>query len=476
MQKTDLTKGAITPALLKLALPIMLTSFAQMAYNMTDMIWIGRIGSKAVAGAGTAGFYVWMGFAFILISKIGAEIGVSQSIGRKDKHSAVIFARNAVFLNIFSAIFYGLLIFFSRKYLIEFFDINDAEVIKMAETYLGIIAFGIPFMFLNPVLSGIYNGTGDSKTPFYINSSGLLLNIILDPLLIFGWGFFPRLEIAGAAIATILSQSVVSVIFIFHLLSGRSNFKEFSLLQKPDFSKIFKIAKLGFPVALQSGLFTSFAILIAKIIAKWGPIPIAVQKVGAQIEALSWMTASGYSSALSAFTGQNYGAGKWDRIGKGFISGIASVSAVGIFATTVFLIFPRQIFSIFIPEAEAIRHGVVYLRILAISQLFMVWEITAAGAFNGIGKTIQPSVVSVLFNGLRVPGAMILSSAALLGLNGIWWSISLSSIFKGIILIIWFTFILINHPDPCVRKQIMEKVFIWDFKYLRDKRGINGKL
>jgi putative MATE family efflux protein len=299
--------------------------------------------------------------------------------------------------------------------------------------------------------------------------------MILDPLLIFGLGIFPKMGVAGAAIATVLSQLIVTVIFIIHLEGGKSPFKEFPLIRKPDFSKIRQIAKFGFPVALQSGLFTTFAILIAKIIAKWGPIPIAVQKVGSQIEALSWMTASGYSSALSAFTGQNYGAKRWDRIGKGFFSAIGSISVIGLITTAVFLIFPRQIFSIFIPEEEAIQYGVVYLRILGLSQLFMTWEITTSGAFNGLGKTVQPSIVSVIFTGLRVPGSMILSSAAILGLNGIWWSISMSSVFKGIILVVWFIFILLNHPDPCVRKQIYEKVFRWDLKYLRDKRSLNGK-
>ena len=446
LEKNKLTEGNIFKALVTLALPIMGTSFVQMAYNMTDMIWIGRIGSKAVAGVGTAGFFTWLGMAFILIPKIGAEIGVAQSMGKGDINKARSYARNTIQLNILLGLVYGACLIVFRKSLISFFNLDDANVIRMATSYLMIIGFGINFYFLNPLFTGLYNGYGDSKTPFIFNAVGLAANMILDPILIFGIGPFPELGVEGAAIATITAQFVVTLIFIYNL-KKLTLFKDLKLFKLPDFDMMKWIIKLGFPVALQSGLFSIFAMFIARIIAQWGPIPMAVQRVGSQIEAISWMTAGGFSTALGAFVGQNYGAGKWDRIQKGYYNAMIIVGVIGVGATALLIFASRPIFTIFIPEEEeAIKQGIVYLKILGLSQLFMCIEIATAGAFNGIGRTIPPSIVGILFTGLRVPVAMIVSAQHLLGLNGVWWTISISSVFKGVVLVTWFLVVLRTQP------------------------------
>ncbi|MCY6957295.1 MATE family efflux transporter [Clostridium brassicae] len=431
-----LTEGKILPTLIKLALPIMGTSFVQMAYNMTDMIYIGRLGSSAVAGVGTAGFFTWFGMALIIISRIGAEIGVSQSIGKDDINSAKKYAKNTLILNIILGLVYGTFLIIFRKNLIGFFNIQNKNVVNMALEYLVIVALGINFYFINPVFTGIYNGAGNSKTPFLFNLIGLISNMILDPALIFGIGPFPRLGVRGAAIATVFSQVVVTTMFILTakktiLIRGFS-FKEF------DTKYMKNIFKYGFPVAVQNGLFCIFAMIIARIISKWGEIPIAVQKVGSQIESISWMTAGGFQTAISTFVGQNYGAKKWDRIVKGYKAAILSVSVIGIFTTILLVFAAGPIFSFFIPEKATLPYGIAYLKILGVSQFFMCIEIATAGAFNGMGKTLPPSLVSTFFTGLRIPAALILSSPEILGLNGVWWSISITSIIKGVILITWF--------------------------------------
>ncbi|OPJ55145.1 MATE family efflux transporter [Alkalithermobacter paradoxus] len=442
MSTNKLTEGSIFKALIKLALPIMGTSFLQMAYNMTDMIWIGKMGSRHVAAVGAAGFFVWFSMALIMISKIGAEIGVAQSIGKEDLESAKSYARSGIQLNISLALIYSTFIIIFRKYLISFFNMGDIEVANMSVEYLTIIASGMVFHFINPVLTGIFNGYGNSKTPFMINAIGLCVNMILDPVLIFGLGPIPSLGVRGAALATITAQFIVFMVFVYKIRGKMVLFEGFNILKKPENDRIKGIIKVGLPVALQSGLFTVFAMFIARIISNWGPVPIAVQKVGSQIEAISWMSAGGFSTALSTFVGQNYGAKKWDRIYKGYFVALSIVSVIGLFATALLIFGARSVFSIFISEQEALSYGIVYLKILGLSQLFMCIEITTAGAFNGLGKTIPPSIVGIVFTGLRVPAALILSSENVLGLNGVWWSISMSSVFKGIVLTSWFIIFL----------------------------------
>ncbi len=437
-QENSLTQGNIFKELVKLAIPIMGTSFLQMAYNMVDMIWIGRVGSKAVAAVGTAGFFLWLAMAFIRISQIGAEVGVAQSIGKEDTKEARNYAQSAIQLNLAIAICYGVFLILLRRPLINFFNIGDSYVVEMSIDYLSIAALGTIFFFANPVLSGIFNGAGKSRPPFLINSIGLLANIILDPLLIFGVGPLPAMGVKGAAIATVIAQMIVTIAFLLYIKRDASVMSDLKFFVSPSVTYIKRIVKIGYPAALQSGMFTIFAMFIARIIASWGPLPIAVQKVGSQIESISWMTAHGFATALSAFVGQNYGAGKWKRVQKGYFTALGIMTVIGLATSLLLILCAGPIFALFIPEEEAIAYGVVYLRILGLSQLFMCLEIATSGAFNGLGRTLPPSVVSIVFTGLRVPAALILSRSELLGLNGVWWSISLSSVLKGIILVVWF--------------------------------------
>ncbi|MDV3428058.1 MAG: MATE family efflux transporter [Bacillota bacterium] len=440
--ENNLTEGNILKSLVKLAIPIMGTSFIQMAYNLVNMIYLGRVGSSAVAAAGTAGFYIWLANSLIFIPKTGAEIGISQSIGRGNHEQIKGYTKNTIQLDVIIGIIYGIIMMVFRKDLIAFFNMEDLYVVNMSEAYLLIISLGLSFFFINPVFTGIFNGHGDSKTPFKINTVGIILNMIIDPFLIFGLGPFPRMEIKGAAIGTIISQAMVTFLFIYYINKKTRLLSGINLFEKMDKVYIKKIFKLGTPVAAQNGLFCIFAMFIARIISSFGEIPIAVQKVGSQIEALSWMTAGGFSTAVSAFVGQNYGAKKWDRIYKGYFTSLSAVSVLGVFTSLLLILGAKPLFSIFIPDPKVIPYGVDYLRILGYSQLFMCIEICTAGAFNGMGKTIPPSINGIFLTGARIPAAIILSRPNLLGLNGVWWSISISSILKGIILLVWFIAVL----------------------------------
>ncbi|ASW43167.1 MATE family efflux transporter [Clostridium isatidis] len=444
MKKTNnLVTGNILSTLLKLSLPILGTSFIQMAYNMVDMMWVGRLGSHAVAAVGTAGFFTWFGNSLVYITKVGAEIGVSQSIGKEDYKGKNKFIYNSFLVNIIMAIIYTLIVITFNKQLIGFFKLGDANIIKLSQEYLIIVALGLIFTFLNPLFTGIFNASGNSKIPFLINSVGLVFNIVFDPILIFGLGIFPELGVAGAAIATVLAQAIATLLFgISFIRNGYS----LSLKNRKYIDKkyIYKVCKYGIPTASQNCLFTFFAMIIGRIIAQYGAVAIAVQKVGSQIEAISWMTAEGFSAALTVYIGQNYGAGKWDRILKGYRATILISSMIGIFATVLFIFFGDIVFTLFIPEKEAMLKGADYLRILGYSQLFMCLEITTTGAFSGFGNTITPSWVGGVFTGLRIPAAILLTKYTSLGIDGVWWSISGSSIVKGLLLTFLFIIMIIT--------------------------------
>ena len=438
----DLTQGPILGKLFLVALPIMATSFIQMAYNMADMFWIGRVGYDAVSAVGTAGFFMWLSMALVSLSQVGAQVGVSQAIGAKDYDKAERSGRSALHLAAFNGICYMLFALLFRHSLIQFFAVPNPEINLWGEQYLAIVALGFPFAFMSMTFTSIYNGSGNSQVPLMINAVGLVLNMLLDPVMIFGLVGFPEMGVAGAALATVIAQSVVAGLFVWHIHSKYSPVQHFRFFKTPDFERIKQLLKLGYPVAIQSGTFTVIAMFIARRLSDFGDMPIAVQKVGSQIEAISWMTAVGFGTALGAFVGQNYGAKAYGRIKEGYRKAVLLMFAYGTLTSLLLIFFAEPIFSVFIPDPNVIPHGAVYLRILGVSQLFMCLEISTAGAFNGMGKTVPPSVVSFIFTGLRLPVALLISQPEILGLNGVWWTITGSSIFKGVVLVSWFVWVL----------------------------------
>ncbi len=437
-----LVEGPIRKNLVRLAIPIMATAFVEMAYNLMDMMWLGHLSTEAAAAAGTAGYFTWLGSALFLLSKIGVEVCVARSIGKKDIKSAKKYVMTALRLNSIIAITYTIFLISMRHSLIGFFNLEELEVVNMATDYLLIVSFGIIFYLTNPVISGIYNGSGDGKTPFKINAIGLIINIVMDPVLIFGLGPIPAMGIRGAAYATVLAQMTVTIIFLAISINKKELFTDISIFRKFETSYLRQILKIGLPAAIQSAFFASISMVMAKIIAVWGAKAVAAQKIGSQIESVSWMTAGGFSTAISAFIGQNYGAGEIHRIREGYRKGMQIVGTIGLSVGILLYFFAEPVFRLFIPrDTEAIVIGVSYLQILALSQFFSALEIGTQGAFNGISRTLPPAIVAIVFNLLRIPVAKYLS-ATHLDLDGVWWSITLSSMCKGISLVAWYIWII----------------------------------
>lgn len=437
-----LTEGNILKTIIKLSLPIMGTSFIQMAYSLTDIMWLGRLSTEAVAAAGMGGYFLWLGQGLVLISQVGVGVGVAQSYGEDNIKKARSFVENGFRLDILIGVVYAIILFSLRHSLIGFFSTDSIVAYNMAVDYLKILSIGIIFHFINPVFSSILNSSGDSRTPFKVNAIGLAFNMILDPMLIFGFGPLPRLGIKGAALATIISQFLVTITFIYVGKKHKVLYSNIKLIGSLDIKFIKRITRLGTPAFCQTTMHALISMQLTKIVAGFGSTAIAVQSVGAQIESLTWMTAEGFSFAMAAFIGQNYGAKKYNRIKAGYRQGMYIIGSIGLLAALLMILFPGIIFNIFIPnDPLALSKGVDYLIILGFSQLFMSLEIGTTGAFNGIGRPIPPSILGIGINLLRIPLALILSSTAL-GLSGVWWSISATSIVKGILLVTIYLYLI----------------------------------
>jgi len=439
MDKTDkysLVEGSIVNKLFLIAAPLIATQFFQMTYNLTDMFWLGRLSSDAVAASGTVGLFLWMSLAFLFFGRMGAEIGVSQNIGRGDKEKALAFAQNSIAISVVLGILLAIVFILGRYPFVGFFGIPEAHVEKYARDYLAIVSLSMPMAFITAAVSGIFNGAGNSRISLVINGVGFLTNMVFDPILIFTAG----LGIRGAAIATIIAHSTAACLALIMLKRYRKRpFETIKLFTKPDKEIIKQIVKWVTPISIESFMFTFLTMFISAMIASYGAVALAATRVSSQVESLTWLIVGGYASALTAFTGQNFGAGKWGRIFKGFKISSVMMTGWGIIVGLILFFGCGFIIDVFIPnDLEVAKIGIEYMRFLAIVQIPQCIEGVAAGVFRGQGKTIPPSISSATSNALRVVFAYVLTNYTGLGLTGIWIAIISGAGLRGLWIYTWY--------------------------------------
>ena len=437
----NLTKGPILKTLTKLAIPIMASSFLGTLYNITDMAWIGLLGSKAVAGVGVGGMFTWLSQGLAAMARMGGQVQVAQCIGRGERDRAHGFAQAAVQLATLMGMAYAVISLLFARQMVAFFQLTDLEAQTAALSYTKIACGLIVFSFLTLTMTGLYTAQGDSKTPFLANLIGLVTNMILDPVLILGPGPFPKLGVVGAAIATVTAQAIVMMMMILGVIIQKKEnvLKGIRLTAKIPKEYLGGLCRIGIPTAIQGMAYCAISMVLTRMVSAYGAEAVATQRVGGQIESISWNTADGFAAALNAFIAQNYGAGKMDRVRKGYRASLWTVGIWGLLISFVFICFPQAIADIFFHEPKAVATAVGYLVIIGFSEAFMCVELTTVGALSGLGRTRLCSIISITFTSARIPLAIILGG--LIGLSGIWWALSVTSIIKGIIFTCTFLWI-----------------------------------
>ena len=430
----NLTKGPILKTLTKLAIPIMASYFIGTLYNITDMAWIGQLLSKSVAGVGVGGMFTWLSQGLSSIARMGGQVQVAQCIGRGDREKAHGYAQVAIQLAFYMGLIFALISLIFVHQMVGFFNLTDPEAYSAAVSYTRIACGLIVFSFLTVTLTGLYTAQGDSQTPFWANLIGLATNMILDPILILGPGPFPKLGVIGAAIATVTAQFIVMSIMVLGVVRQKKGnvLKGIRLAAAIPGSYLKGICQIGIPSGIQDMTYCFISMILTRMVSGFGAEAIATQRVGGQIESISWHTADGFAAALNAFTAQNYGAGKMDRVKKGYRASLLTVGVWGLLVTAIFVFAPNTIARIFFHEPKAIAIAVSYLIIIGLSEAFLCVEITTIGAISGLGKTHLCSIISILFTSMRIPLAIVLGNTSL-GLDGIWWALSSTTMIKGII-------------------------------------------
>ncbi len=268
------------------------------------------MGANAVAGVGAGGMYVWLSSGFSTMTRMGGQVFAAQELGKGRREEARQYAKAAVQLVILMGVLYGVVCLAFTDQLIGFFQLSDAESVAIGIQYTKITCGLILFSFLNFTLTGLYTAQGDSRTPFVANFAGMAANIVLDPLFIFGAGPIPGMQAAGAAVATVCSQIIVTMVLVVCTLKSRKDADNENILKHMYLTTLCKkwyyreVCRIGIPSALQSIVYCGISMVLTRMVSSFGSAAVAAQRVGGQIESISWNTADGFGTAMNAFAGQ----------------------------------------------------------------------------------------------------------------------------------------------------------------------------
>lgn len=455
----DFTKGPITKTLISLSVPIVFANILQTAYQLTDTFWVGRLGKEAVAAVSLS-----FPIIFLLISlggglSIAGTILVAQYRGQQDTKQIDHVSAQTLISMIIMSIIVSIVGYYISAPIMKFMGAAP-EVLPGAVSYMKISFVGLVFMFSYFVFQSLMRGVGDVKTPMYIVLGTVLLNLILDPLFIMGYGPIPALGISGAALATVGTQGIAAIVGFIMLFSGKYGIhlkKEHLMFDWPLIKKMFF---LGLPASIDQSTRALGLTVLSFLVASFGTVTVAAYGIGIRIFSFVIIPALGLSIATSTLVGQNMGAGKIKRAEK--IAQKSSLFSWVLLTGVGIIIFlcAHPIVRVFIPgETETIISAVQYIRYMALTFGFIGIQQTINGVFTGSGNTTTTMIISIVSLWVfQFPLAYVLSKHTGLAEVGIWIAFPVSNVLSSIMAYIlfkkgaWKQKKLI--PDTTIEKQV----------------------
>ena len=432
-------KDSIIKSLLKLSAPIVLANILHTAYQTTDTFWVGRLGPEAVAAVAMS-FPIW----FLLLAlgdglTIAGTVLVAQYKGKKDPEKINYIAAQTFLMTFIVSIVLTVIGYFLAPKALALINMSP-DVLLLATSYLRTVILGTVFLFAFFVFQSLMRGIGKPVIPMFIVLSTVILNLFLDPILINGWGAIPAFGISGAAIATVITEGIATIIGLTVLFNGKYGITLRRQDFKPDFSLIKKLFKLGMPVSIEQSTRAFGMTVMAYLVAGFGTITTAAYGIGGRVWALAIIPAFGFSMATSTLVGQKMGAKKIEEAAK--VSKIGTITIFCILSLgggLIFIIAP-QLARLFVPNSpEVVASAVLFIRIMSLSFGFTGVQITLSGTLRGAGSTVPPMILSIISLWLfRIPIAHFLSQFTSLGEMGVWISIPIASVLGMIITYLWY--------------------------------------
>lgn len=421
----------IPKLLFQMSLPMIISMLIQALYNVVDSIFVAQINENAL----TAVSLVFPVQNLMIAIAVGTSVGVnallSRNLGERDFESANSAARNGLFLSFISYIFVAVVGALSAHTFMRV-QTNDAQIVEYGTTYMTIVTVCCFGCFMQIMFERLLQSTGRTFQTMISQATGAIINIIMDPILIFGLFGFPKLGVAGAGLATIFGQIVGMFLSMFMNIKMNKeiniSFKGF----RPSGTTIKKIYAVGVPTIVMQSIGSVMTFGFNKILLMFTPTATAVFGVYFKLNSFIFMPVFGLNNGMVPIVAYNYGARRKDRIAQTIKLSVITAVCMMLIGLALFMLIPAQLLSLFNASSDMLAIGVPALRIICISFLFAGYCIIIGSVFQALGNGVYSLIISLARQLFAIlPAAFIL--AKVFGLNAVWWSFPIAEIVSLVI-------------------------------------------
>ena len=426
----------ISRLLFTMSLPMILSMLVQALYNVIDSIFVARLGETALAAVSLAFPVQNLIIAVSTGTGVGVNALLSRSLGEKNQKNANLAAVNGLFVLFLSYLLFAVFgIFFARIYFTV--QTSNPEIIRQGTTYLSIcsiFSFGI---FLEIALERIMQSTGSTIYNMITQGLGAIINIILDPILIFGLLGFPRMGIMGAAAATVIGQIAAMLLLLYFNITKNTDVNLNMRSFRPNAEIIAEIYRVGLPSIIMQSISSVMTFGVNKILLLFSETAVSVFGIYFKLQSFIFMPVFGLNNAMVPIVAYNYGAAKKDRIMKTIRASVTAAVAIMLVGLAIFQIFPEQLLYLFDASENMMGIGVPALRIISLSFLFAGYCIVIGSVFQALGNGVYSLITSAARQLVCIlPAAWFF--AAEFGLHAVWYAFPLAEIISVVLMTVLF--------------------------------------
>ncbi|MBN1808457.1 MAG: MATE family efflux transporter [Planctomycetes bacterium] len=409
-------------------MPMIAGNLIRTTFELVDMAFVGRLGKSALAAVGMSALILMLLNTVFMGIATAATALVARAVGAGDSDRANHVAAQSITLTLALSILLSIAGFWLAPLLLELLGAKQ-DVVLLGTGYMHLRFMGLFAMLSLFIGAGILRGAGDVITPLIVSAVGAVLNIFLDAALIFGlWGL-PRLEVNGAALATVLSQVAVFAIGMKLLTGGHLRVRVAAAEMKPDPATIGLLVRIGIPNSVGMSLRFLMNLVLTRIVAKFGTGAVAAFTIGGRLQSLGFMPTFAVAQTAATLVGQNLGAKKEDRAQRGALLCTAAAVAIMFTASVLGFAFAPYVVRLFNSDPEVLSIGSTMIRIAAIGYPFAAISIVLNRSISGAGDTVPPMIFNLLILWvLQVPLAVWLAGMERFGVTGVWWAGAATSI------------------------------------------------
>ncbi len=434
----DFTEGNISRAILLLAVPMVLEMCMESLFGVVDVFWVSRLGADAVATVGLTETALTLVFVIALGLSMGATALVARRIGEKDEEAAGLVAVQAIIIGLVVSGTTAVFGYFFAPNLLHIMGGSDS-VVKLGSGYTRMILSGSATIFLLFLINAVFRGAGDAAIAMRVLWIANLVNICLNPCLIFGLGPFPRMGVTGSAVGTTIGRGVGVLLQVWFLTSGRGRLSLHASQLKADFLVMWRLIRLSINAIFQYMVQMASWIGMVRIIATFGSAATAAYTVAFKVIIFAILPSWGMSNAAATLVGQNLGAGKPSRaetsVWRTGLYNMVFLGTIGLF----FIAFAPQIIGLFTSDPAVLPFSVSALRLFSYGNVSYSYGMVITAAFNGAGDTATPTTLNLICFWLcQIPLAWALAFHSGLGVNGVYVAVVFSDSLLAILGVVLF--------------------------------------